>query len=166
MAEQRIVVRDEHGEDHHVVITGPDEVAIDGKRVSARRTGAGEFRAGEHTIWAASQGDKRWTFVNGHAFAFELQPPGGPVRRRSAHDDNLSAPMPATVVKLHVSAGDEVKAGQLLLVLEAMKMELPVRAASDARVAAVRCREGELVQPGQPLIELSAAAAPTGSTAT
>jgi 3-methylcrotonyl-CoA carboxylase alpha subunit len=74
--------------------------------------------------------------------------------------------MPATVVKLHVAPGDEVKAGQLLLVLEAMKMELPVRAASDARVAAVRCREGELVQPGQPLIELSAAAAPTGSTAT
>ena len=48
-----------------------------------------------------------------------------------------------------------MQAGQLLLVLEAMKMELPVRAAGDARVDAVHCNEGDLVQPGQSLIELT-----------
>jgi biotin carboxyl carrier protein len=42
-----------------------------------------------------------------------------------------------------------------LIVLEAMKMELPVRAPADGTIARVNCREGELVQPGQELAELA-----------
>jgi biotin carboxyl carrier protein len=42
----------------------------------------------------------------------------------------------------------------VLIVLEAMKMELPVRAPTDGTIARVNCREGELVQPGQELAEL------------
>jgi biotin carboxyl carrier protein len=38
--------------------------------------------------------------------------------------------------------------------LEAMKMELPIRAPRDARVKAIACRQGDLVQPGVPLLEL------------
>jgi 3-methylcrotonyl-CoA carboxylase alpha subunit len=40
-------------------------------------------------------------------------------------------------------------------VLEAMKMELPVRANEHGTVAAVHCREGELVQPGRPLVDIT-----------
>jgi biotin carboxyl carrier protein len=47
-----------------------------------------------------------------------------------------------------------VKKGDTLLVLEAMKMELPVRAPGDGTVTAVSCREGELVQAGVVLVEL------------
>jgi biotin carboxyl carrier protein len=42
-----------------------------------------------------------------------------------------------------------------VIVLEAMKMELPIRAPADATVMAVHCREGELVQPDAALIELT-----------
>jgi 3-methylcrotonyl-CoA carboxylase alpha subunit len=42
----------------------------------------------------------------------------------------------------------------VLIVLEAMKMELPIRATSDGRVTAIHCREGDLVQPGVTLIEV------------
>jgi biotin carboxyl carrier protein len=62
--------------------------------------------------------------------------------------------MPATVVKVHVKPGDAVKKGDVVVLLEAMKMELPIRAAADAIVAAVHCREGELVQPDALLVEL------------
>ena len=62
--------------------------------------------------------------------------------------------MPATVRQVVVSPGARVQQGDVLLVLEAMKMELPVRAPGDGTVAAVNCREGELVQAGQELIEL------------
>ena len=89
----------------------------------------GEFRVAEHTVWAASQGDKRWVFVDGNVYIFEVHRPGTHARRRDGHDESLSAPMPATVVKVHVAPGDEVKAGQLLVVLEAMKMELTLTAA-------------------------------------
>jgi biotin carboxyl carrier protein len=47
-----------------------------------------------------------------------------------------------------------VRRGDVLMVLEAMKMELPVRAPADGTVARVNCREGELVQPGEALAEL------------
>jgi acetyl/propionyl-CoA carboxylase alpha subunit len=66
---------------------------------------------------------------------------------------NLIAPMPATVIKLQVAPGDAVKKGDIVVVLEAMKMELPVRALGDAVVRAVCCREGELVQADATLME-------------
>jgi biotin carboxyl carrier protein len=63
--------------------------------------------------------------------------------------------MPATVIKVLVAPGAIVKKGDTVIVLEAMKMELPIRAPADATVMAVHCREGELVQPDAALIELT-----------
>ena len=62
--------------------------------------------------------------------------------------------MPATVVAITVTPGQEVAAGDLLVMLEAMKMELPISAPRGGRVKALHCREGELVQPGVPLVEM------------
>ncbi len=66
----------------------------------------------------------------------------------------LNTPMPATVVKILVAPGQRVRHGDTLVVVEAMKMELPIRAPGDASVKAVNCREGELVQPDRALVEL------------
>ena len=65
--------------------------------------------------------------------------------------------MPATVLAVAVRPGQKVSAGDVLIRLEAMKMELPVRSPRDATVVAIKCREGELVQPGVPLLELDEA---------
>ena len=54
-----------------------------------------------------------------------------------------------------VAVGQQVRAGDLLLTLEAMKMELPIRAPRDGIVTAIRCAPGELVQPGPPLVEIT-----------
>jgi acetyl-CoA carboxylase biotin carboxylase subunit len=84
------------------------------------------------------------------------QPPPPPRRRSSADGaQSLAAPMPATVVKVLVKPGDRVARGDTVVVLEAMKMELPLRAAGDATVKAVHCREGELVQPDAVLVEMA-----------
>jgi len=56
--------------------------------------------------------------------------------------------MPATVIRINTPAGTVVKRGETLLVLEAMKMELPIRATEDGTVKTVNCRIGELVQAG------------------
>jgi 3-methylcrotonyl-CoA carboxylase alpha subunit len=79
----------------------------------------------------------------------------GPTKRRSAASaaGALTAPMPATVIKVHAAPGDAVKKGDVVVVLEAMKMELPVRALGDGVVSAVRCREGELVPADATLVE-------------
>ncbi len=74
-------------------------------------------------------------------------------RGAGAAGAGVTAPMPATVVKVLVSPGDAVKKGDTLVVLEAMKMELPLRAPGDATVAAVRCRAGEMVAADAVLVE-------------
>jgi len=73
---------------------------------------------------------------------------------------DLMAPMPGLVVKVEVKEGDEVFAGQGLVIVEAMKMENELRAEGEARVRAVRVRPGEAVEKGQVLLELERV--PTG----
>lgn len=101
---------------------------------------------------AVAEGDRRWVFLDGEVYEFEIQSQGR--RRTAGHHSSLSAPMPATVIRINVDPGGQVKKGDTLLVLEAMKMELPVRAPSDGVVASVACKVGDLVQPGVSLIEL------------
>jgi 3-methylcrotonyl-CoA carboxylase alpha subunit len=93
---------------------------------------------------------------NGAGVARAAAPTGRATRRRAAGSaaGAITAPMPATVLKVHVSAGEPVKKGDTLVLLEAMKMELPLRAPGDATVAAVLCREGELVDADAVLVEL------------
>jgi biotin carboxyl carrier protein len=66
----------------------------------------------------------------------------------------LASPMPATVIGVKVAAGDSITRGDVLIVLEAMKMELPIVAPRDGRIRSVMCKPGELVQPGLALVEL------------
>jgi biotin carboxyl carrier protein len=53
-----------------------------------------------------------------------------------------------------VRVGDHVEAGDTLVVLEAMKMEVPIRAPRAAIVRTIHCVEGQLVQPGMMLVDL------------
>ena len=68
--------------------------------------------------------------------------------------DALCTPMPATVSAILVEPGTVVEAGDALLRLEAMKMELAVCAPVAGRVKTVDCHVGDLVQPGRPLVGL------------
>jgi biotin carboxyl carrier protein len=116
--------------------------------------GAGLYRVSDgHRTWlvaVAGPPDNRWVWVDGHVARIEA-PATSRARGRAASDE-LSSPMPATVVNVRVKPGDRVARADTLLVLEAMKMELPIRAPRDGVVKAVHCQVGELVQPGHQLI--------------
>lgn len=68
---------------------------------------------------------------------------------------NITSPMPGKVIKLHVKAGDPVKRGEVLLVVEAMKMENNIISHSDAIVEEVLVKEGDKVDTSMKLIQLS-----------
>jgi methylmalonyl-CoA carboxyltransferase small subunit len=64
------------------------------------------------------------------------------------------APLAGSVARVLVADGDEIDAGQVLLVLEAMKMETEITAPAAGKVVAVLVKPGDAVQGGQALIEL------------
>ena len=64
------------------------------------------------------------------------------------------APLPGTVVSVNVKAGDQVKKNQVLLVLEAMKMENEIVAESDGTVSAVHVAKGDMLESGQLIISI------------
>ena len=111
-------------------------------------------------VYVAGAAGDRWVFWNGQVFrgSFGSSPgaaaslPRRPTGAGGAQA--LTAPMPASVLKVLVAPGAAVKKGDTVLILEAMKMELPIRALSDSTVTAVHCREGDLVQPETVLVEL------------
>ena len=72
-----------------------------------------------------------------------------------AGGDAIPAPMPGTIVKVNVSAGQSVKKGEVLLILEAMKMENEIVAPKDGVVAQVLVSVGKSVATGEALLSLN-----------
>ena len=66
----------------------------------------------------------------------------------------VAAPMPGTVIRIEKKAGDTVKAGELVLILEAMKMENEILAPADGTITVMNCTEGGTVSGGDVLFEV------------
>jgi len=64
---------------------------------------------------------------------------------------NLAAHITGTVVKIEKQPGDAVAEGEPVVILESMKMEMPLEAAAAGRVKEIRCREGQAVSEGDVL---------------
>ena len=154
--ERRVIITDERGE-HGVTVFDDGRVIVDDVTIVARITGPGEVRLGPESsivTWVAASGDIRWVFLNGSIYELEAHGEGRRRRRAASGHSSLSAPMPATVIRVEVSPGGHVRRGDTLVILEAMKMELPIRADTDGTVTNVSCKPGDLVQPGVALVEI------------
>ena len=71
----------------------------------------------------------------------------------SSTSKSLLSPLPGTVIEIFVKPGDEIESGQVLLVIEAMKMKNSIRSTREGRVAAVLATAGQTVTHKQPLVE-------------
>ena len=69
--------------------------------------------------------------------------------------DAVKAPMPGVVLKVQVQQGQAVKAGQVLVILEAMKMENEILAPQDGTVASVNVNKGDTVNSGDVLVSMN-----------
>lgn len=128
--------------DHHFVLEY-EQPSDEGMRVRRLRA-AGSV-----------DGDQRQLWVDGTNVPYRR------VREQqagaAAAAGSLSASIPAVVSQILVEEGEHVSAGKKLLLLESMKMILPLQAPHDGVVSSINCSEGEAVQPGVPLVELEQA---------
>ena len=80
--------------------------------------------------------------------------PAAPVAAPVAGGEKINSPMPGTILDVRVSAGQTVKKGQVLCILEAMKMENEIISPRDGTVAQVVANKGASVNAGDPLMVL------------
>ena len=103
--------------------------------------------------------------VNGTAYEIELEeltgaapapaaataapaPAPAPAAAAPAGGEQVTSPMPGTILSINVAAGDAVKRGQVLMVLEAMKMENEIMCPCDGKVVSVNTSKGSAVESG------------------
>jgi 3-methylcrotonyl-CoA carboxylase alpha subunit len=96
-------------------------------------------------------GERRTRFDRIGAFAFTLA--------AQASSDRLLAPMPGRIVVVKAKSGDQVQAGQELLVMEAMKMEIALKAPHAAKIETITATAGEFVEADTVLVRFAAEAA-------
>lgn len=150
-----------------VRVPGFDE-PVDVERIADGAGGAYRVTLGDRRfeVVIAREPGVDWGWVNGRAFRWPRD--GEAARDRDAGDaadredepaggaGPIRAPMPGIVTAVLAEAGQAVARGDTLVVVEAMKMELPVKAPRAGRVSAVRCAVGDRVDPETPLVVLDA----------
>ncbi len=158
-SETRQVEVERDGDRFRIVVDGHSRqvemVRLDGAFASLRFPDSGRsfqitYQQRGNGSWRVGVGQREFDLaVLSPAEAVEVV--GG---ARASGPSRLTAPIPGKVVAVKAAAGDEVAAGQSLVVLEAMKMENELAAEQPGRVVAVHVADGETVESGQLLIEL------------
>jgi 3-methylcrotonyl-CoA carboxylase alpha subunit len=138
---------------------GALSVSVDGEsfELEVRELAAGSFElrrgSARELFHCVRDGDAIHLFWRGAAYRFETLGEGGRAAQRHAAG-GLEAPMPGKVIALKVAAGQTVRRGQEILIVEAMKMENAIRAPRDGTVKALAVKVGDMVTPGVVLVEL------------
>ena len=142
--------------------TSEGRIEIDAKRSGSAFTHEGmtvhtgeelwlEIDGRKHKAVATKVGDVWWVHVNGQTMKFEVIEQGD---AKSDDESGLRATMPGKILEVHVSEGQSVKSGDVLMVMEAMKMEHKIVASSDGKVEAIHFKEGDQVPQGAELLSL------------
>lgn len=133
-----------HGETYHVKVSGSGR-KIDGRKPYYIRVNDKLEEVSLETIQEVLAGVPE---------SPEADSGGKPKRPRPSKPGDVAPPMPGRVVKVLVAVDDHVKAGDPLLIIEAMKMESRVPAPMDGRVAAILTAEGDNVKTDETVIQL------------
>jgi biotin carboxyl carrier protein len=126
-------------------VEGAEVVYLDSSRVG--------LVAGSHLRWFSTRRTDNVHHVDGPSGYVRLEEkPRFPVSTREQERGSLAAPMPGKVVRVDVAEGDTVEEGQILVVLEAMKMEHTLRSPHPGTVSSVQIAPGDQVEAGQTLV--------------
>jgi biotin carboxyl carrier protein len=143
------------GHVHNVVRKSATEFEVDGLRVNPEAAAASP---GRPRVFVARDGDRVFAQVGGRDYRLTvLTRAAAEAAEHGPAQGELEAPMPGRVTRVAVTAGEKVKRGQELIVVEAMKMENALVAPTDGVVTSVAVKVGDMVAPGPALVVVEAA---------
>ena len=122
------------------------EIMNDGRIRVTMPNGASQF------AHSAKVGDNWWVHIDGHTFCIEKIEAGS---SDDGADGGMIAPMPGKILEVMVEKGQTVESGQLLMIMEAMKMEHRIVAANGGVIMALNYQKGDQVQQGEILVEIA-----------
>jgi len=131
-------------------------IHIDGAHfvLEVEEPGPGDFVSRKRIRAAGHRdGDDRQLWANGRLVNYQRLREGA-TASADARAASLSASIPAVVSEILVAVGDQVKSGDKLILLESMKMILPIEAPCEGRITAINCEAGQAVQSGVQLVEI------------
>ena len=138
---------------------GDDHVVTPHWTVTRRDDGRLQVSDGTRVLQADAVigGGSMWIWIDGQLFEIPTETRAKRARAGShgGNEEALTPQMSANVIRVLVEVGQAVAAGDTLVVLEAMKMEMPIRAPHAGTITALNCSEGELVTPDKPVVVLS-----------
>lgn len=141
------------GASEHKANFGGRDYAV---RMLGSKSGELEFEVDGRNVKAqvAKEGRKVWVHVDGKTYGLERMVGDAKQAGLAGRERVLRAPMPGQVRQVAVKAGQDVKTGEVLVLLEAMKMEIRIQAPQAAKVARVAVSKGQSVEREQILVEL------------
>lgn len=135
-------------------------VALDGRTYQAEIAEAADGRLDllidgrRRVAYVSPDGQRRWVTIGGRTFVItRSSAASGPAAAHGASSE-LTAPMPGQVRAVEIGAGQKVTKGQVLVVLEAMKMEIRLHAPFDGAVSSLEVQVGQTVEREQVLVRL------------
>jgi biotin carboxyl carrier protein len=152
----RVKISREEGDQYSAII-GDKEVRLKATPLSSNQY---SILNGNDSIigYAAENETSFYVHINGHVTKFDKVLDDMSKAASGGDDfgskDEVSTPMPGKVVKILVSVGDKVTAKQSLVIVESMKMENEIKAPVDSEIKSIHFKDGELVEPGTPIIKL------------
>jgi len=155
--EVAIEQQDARDREHHRARIGPNVTDV---RIHWQGSGGVMLLRGRVAPFRAAVADEViHVWLPGRALRFEQvrrTPQRAAAAAAAAGAGDLTAPMPGTVLKIHVKPGEAFEAHQPLIIMESMKMEMALSSPAAGTVREIRCKVGQLVELGALLVKLEA----------
>lgn len=116
-----------------------------------------EINGKERFAFVQKLGETLWVHLDGETFTYEPEKKASRRKKSGGFSSasDIVAPMPGKITKVAATEGMRVTEGQLLIVLEAMKMEYSLKASVSGTVKKIKCGVGDQVTLGQLLVEVA-----------
>jgi biotin carboxyl carrier protein len=150
------VVLRESDKQRSVLVEGEGPYVVSGSHVARDDSEPHVWTLDGTAAAAASHGHSVWVTWRGSSYELRTDPIERDVTQAAAGTE-VVAPMPGFVLAVHASAGQAVKRGDAIAVIEAMKMELRIEAPADGTVTRLLCSAGDQLRRGQRIAEFEPA---------